>query len=345
MKLSFKYNLVKKTQLEMCSKKIAMLEDDILQATEFVKNIENGNLDVEFNFNQDQNKEQNILAESLISMRDQMRKIAEQEKQRNWVNEGMARFVEILRNNSSNIKDLSENILVNLIKYLGANQGYLFVCTEEGNQKFLDLAACYAYNRKKHISKRINIGEGLVGQAYLEQDSIYMTSIPPDYVNITSGIGQALPRNIVIVPLKINDIVYGVVEMASFQKIEKFQIEFLEKLGESIASTLANAKVTENTQKLLNEARLMAEQLRAQEEEVRQNMEELSATQEELSRRANEIEQIRKSEKERADYQIQSQKLLMEQFVAKTKEKENALLAKIKELESKLVSEEVAALF
>jgi len=282
----FPYKIVKREVSDECCKKVEALESEISQATDFIKNIEQGNLEAEFAFVDHHSQlDKDSLSGSLISMRDQMKHIAEQEKERNWATEGLAKFVEILRSNDDNLSSLSDKILSNLVKYLKANQGYLFILNENQSDKNLELTACYAYNKKKYVNKTIAIGEGLVGQCYLEKDTIYLTDVPESFVNIKSGLGESLPKNIIIVPLKMNEEVYGIVEMASFSKIEKYQIEFLEKLGESIASTIANTKVAERTQKLLTDAQVMAEQMRSQEEEMRQNMEELAATQEEMQRK------------------------------------------------------------
>src|SRR5690606_2941256 len=138
---------------------------------------------------------------------------------------------------------------------------------------------------------RVEIGEGLVGQVTLEKMTMYMTDIPEDFVKITSGLGEALPRNLLIVPLKIEDQIYGVVELASFRILEDYKIEFVEKLAESIASTIADVKSNERTQFLLRDHQAQAEEMRAQEEEMRQNLEELTSTQEGMERMMNEVQQ------------------------------------------------------
>jgi GAF domain-containing protein len=270
------------------------LENDINKrqiehATLFIKDIEKGNLDAAYG--SDETDQQSELLSSLLSMRSQMKLIAEQEFERNWATEGLARFVEILRDNTNEVSKLGDNILRNLIKYLEANQGGLFIVNDHEEQETtIEMVACYAYERKKYIDKVIKVGEGLVGQCYLEQDIIYMNHVPKDYVTITSGLGGATPRNVLLVPLKLNEEVLGVVELASFKEFKPYQIDFIKKLGESIASTIATSKINEKTKRLLEQSQIQAEELRSQEEEVRQNLEELAATQEEMQRVLTEVQ-------------------------------------------------------
>src|SRR5690606_32584770 len=154
------------------------------------------------------------------------------------------------------------------------------------------LEACYAYERKKFLEKRIEFGEGLIGQAYLEKDIIYMTEIPERYVSISSGLGNANPRSDIIIPLISNDTIEAVIEIASFQKMEKHEIEFMQKVGEYVASAIAAVKVNQRTKALLQSTQEQAEEMRSQEEEMRQNMEELQATQEEVQRRTQEYQKV-----------------------------------------------------
>jgi methyl-accepting chemotaxis protein len=262
------------------------LIDNLKNATDFIQHIGKGELNAQYKgVDTRTNVAENTLVGSLLQMRDQMITVAEAEKQRKWSTEGLAHFVGILRSNIDDNAAFTHNIISNIIEYLKANQGALFLVNDDNeNDIHLELTACYAYSKRKYLHKRIEIGEGLVGQAYLEQDIIYMTEIPQDYVSIKSGLGGANPASLLIVPLKVNDKIHGIIEIASFNTFQPYEIEFIEKLGENIASTLSSVKINSKTRKLLEESQGLTEQMRAQEEEMRQNMEELEATQEEMRR-------------------------------------------------------------
>ncbi len=157
----------------------------------------------------------------------------------------------------------------------------------------------YSENREAQIKeKRIEIGEGLVGQAVLEKEYIYLTNVPDNYVSITSGLGQANPKSVLIIPLKSDEKVLGVMEFASFKIFNEYEIEFLEKVGENIVASIISAQINEKTSYLLEQSQQQTEEMRAQEEEMRQNMEELQATQEEIHRKAHDFENMIKEKDE-----------------------------------------------
>ncbi len=210
-------------------------------------------------------------------------------ERRQWSSNGIAKFADILRNNQGDDQKMFDAIISNLVKYIGANQGGLFLLEgEKKDERVLNLMAAYAYDRKKYLQKKIAVGEGVVGQVVLEKSPIFMTAIPDEYVQITSGLGDAPPRSLLISPLIVNEEVYGVLELASFQKWEPHVQEFVSKIGESIASTIATVRVSGKTKTLVEELQQQTEEMKSQEEEMRQNMEELVATQEEMQRKEQE---------------------------------------------------------
>jgi len=241
--------------------------------------------------------EKDTLAKTLNQMIETLKKAEDEDtmrkkmdEQRIWITQGLAKFGELLRQSSQSLVELADDILSNLVHYINANQaGLFFMNDDDKEQIYLEMISAYAYDRKKYLQKRIEIGEGLIGGCALEKKTLYMIDIPEDYMLISSGFGQANPNCLLVVPLKLEDTVYGIVEIAAFDEIENYKIEFVEKLAESIASAMANVKVSLRTSKLLEQSKRQAEELASQEEEMRQNLEELLATQEASARKEAEI--------------------------------------------------------
>lgn len=238
------------------------------------------------------------LGNALISNRESLKKAYEEEQQRkeednkrNWVTMGLAKFGEILRQNNNNLQLLSDNVLQNLIDYLNANQGGLFTYNDDDTSNiYLELVSAFAYNRKKYKQKTILLGEGLVGNCAVEKKTVHLREVPANYLEITSGLGDTPPRSIIVVPLKLEDKIFGVIEIASLTDFSTHEIDFVEKIGESIASTLSAVRNNIKTNYLLEQSQQQREEMAAQEEEMRQNMEEMLATQEEMSRKSIEME-------------------------------------------------------
>ena len=260
----------------------------IQKATQFITEIENGNFQVHV----PEQLFQSELGEALESLKKRLSSIAEQEEVRNWLNSGLARFSDILRNkNSLSLEDLANEILSNLVKYVKANQGAVFLLEGEKqeNDQHLKMIACYAYERKKYMDRRIELGEGMAGQCALEKEMIYLKDVPSNFVSITSGLGETTPRFVLIAPMMINEEIYGVIELASFNEFLSHHREFITELSENIAATIKTVRDSDTTLHLLNASQQQAEELKAQEEEMRQNMEELQATQEEMQRKSDEL--------------------------------------------------------
>jgi PAS domain S-box-containing protein len=261
-------------------------------ASQFIKGITSKNYNIEWGGLNQSNAAKNAdsLAGDLIKMRDQMKIAKQEDEKRFWINEGLAQFSQLVRNNQTDLVKLAEEATSFLAKYLKAQQGSLFIINDENeDDRFLELVACFAFDKKKYLTKRIDIGNGLVGQTYLEGEPVVLKQIPPNYIHITSGLGLATPTCLCIIPLKYNTKTEAMLELASFHFFEPHQIDFLQKAGEFVASALVSAKVSTKMAVLLEQSQQQSEEMRAQEEEMRQNMEELQATQEQMNRTVAEL--------------------------------------------------------
>ncbi|MCG8474394.1 MAG: GAF domain-containing protein [Cytophagales bacterium] len=213
------------------------------------------------------------------------------DESRKWVSDGIAQLSAQLKIGTS-FDDIKNKLLSNLIRYLSANQGALYLLKDDAEKKYLELTACYAYNRTKYLNQKIQLGQGLVGQACLEKDTIYLTEIPESYMKITSGVGEALPSAILIVPLIHNQNVQGALELASFHPFKKEETEVAELIAEHIASFIEHNKVTKRMEQLLEESRNKSKKMQVQEEAMRSNMEELMTAQEETRARTINFEEL-----------------------------------------------------
>lgn len=268
-------------ELDKALNEIYVLNSNLLNVKNFALEVGKGSFDNDISVFNNEGE----IGKSLAEMRDSLKNVSEEARIRNWSNKGFAEFGDLLRKFNNDIAQLSEQVITFMVKYLNANQGSIFVVeTNNEDEKQLKLTATYAYDRKKFIDKTIAPGQGLVGQVFLEKQSIYLKEIPKEYITITSGLGKATPSCIFIVPLVANDTVFGVMEIGSFNELTENEKQFIESVAENIASSIQSVKINEQTNKLLGESQEMTEQMRSQEEEMRQNMEELQATQEEMER-------------------------------------------------------------
>lgn len=281
----FPSQLAIRTKDEIAETKRALnnLVDRIKSAVQFATDLGKGNLNIKYNSKYDDD----VLARAIITMKDQLVAANERQAIINWSNEGMAKFSDILKDETEDLKILGDRIIAQMVTYLGINQGALYILNSDTEE--LERIATYAYQKKKFVDHTVKVGQGLAGQCVLEQSYIYLKEVPADYINITSGLGEATPNSILLMPLKVRDEVMGVIELASFKDFSDDVIRFIEKVSENIASILSNKKTAESMRKLLEESQEKAEEMRAQEEEMRQNSEELQSTQEEMERQRKEL--------------------------------------------------------
>lgn len=247
--------------------------------------------------------EKDTLGKSLVAVRNSLRIAkAEEEKRdlenknRAWVNQGLAKFSELLRQNSNHLDTLCENFLFQIAHFVNAQMGALYLRDDERHQRQQEdeynIKVSFAWGEKRYLTAKFRMGEGLIGSCAMEKKHILLTEIPTDYSAIMAGVGQAAPNCILVVPLLHEGEAIAVLELASFELFPPHVIEFLNNLSIYVAASLFTVQVGMNTKFLLAQAQEQSEELKAQDEELRQNLEELKATQEEADRKREENESL-----------------------------------------------------
>lgn len=281
-----KLEIERSDEIGEMGKSLDTLIDGVSSYTEFANQIGKGNLDAKFQTL----SESDELGNSLLEMRESLKSARKEEeirqvenKKRSWMAEGQTLINEVMRGTGEDLKIISHRIISTLVKYLDANQGGLFILNDDDPKDiYIELMASFAYNRSRFHQKRIEIGDGIIGACFLEKERIFMTKLPDDYMEIRSGLGTANPSSLLVVPLKTEDNVIGVIEIASFNVLQEHEIEFVEKASENISANLFTSKASRKTEQLLEMFRKQAEEKAAQEAEMRQNLEELEMLREKL---------------------------------------------------------------
>jgi hypothetical protein len=279
--------------------------------TMFAQKIGEGNYKYAFN----PLSEEDELGNALLTMRKNLASIAEETEARNWINRSLAKFADVLRKNYDDLDSFYYEVLANMVQILNANQGALFIIGDDtdNGEPYMTAVACYAWDKHKLIDKKIYKGEGLAGQAWQERDTIYLSDIPENYIEIGSGLGKKKPKNILIVPAVANDEIYGVVEVASFQSFSINHKEFLEKICANFATTLSTVKMNDRTKLLLADSTRLASQMKEKEEVLYESIEKMRVAQESIQRKNIELEAVKRNlESELSDSQIREQQLKLQ---------------------------------
>lgn len=247
--------------------------------------------------------EQDTLGNALMRMKDNLQKLSYQNETRTWMLTGNTLLNERMRG-ERNVNELAEGIITYMTPYLNAQIGALYLL--ENNT--LRLISSYAYNERRQNKNTFKVGEGLVGQAAAEKKHIKFSDIPDNYLTISSGLGVAVPKNIIVFPFLYEDTVKGVLEFASAHEFKELDMEFLSVVADSIAIAVHSAQSRVQLKELLEETQRQAEELETQQEELRQANEELTRKTEllenseaELKAQQEELQQTNEELEEKAN--------------------------------------------
>ena len=159
-----------------------------------------------------------------------------------WIRKGLASFSEALMQNFDKPQEHAKEILSNLVDYLNIPMGAIYLPSTDRDDSF-DLVASIAFGKQKHYQRSVIEGEGIIGTAAQEKKIINITDIPEDYFKISSGFGEAKPKEIIVLPIKLENKVYGIIELASLNKFKKFELEFINELSKSLGASFAISTV------------------------------------------------------------------------------------------------------
>ncbi|XXT15305.1 HAMP domain-containing protein [Sorangium sp. So ce429] len=240
--------------------------------------------------------------EMIRNLKDTTLKNSEQD----WLKSNLAKFSRMLQG-QKDLLTVGRLILSELAPVVTAQQGVFYIMDSSREEPFLKLLASYAFKQRKHVDNQFKLGEGLVGQCALEKEKILLVSAPPDYITITSGLGEAPPVNIIVMPVIFEGQVKAVIELASLERFSPTHQAFLDQLTESIGIVVNTIEANMRTEDLLKQSQSLARELQSQQEELQETNAALGekarllAEQNvEVERKNHEVEQARQALEEKA---------------------------------------------
>ncbi len=275
---------------------------------------------------------------ALNNMKDNLRKLSEENERRTWLLTGSGELNDTMRGEKG-INDLVQEALSKLAEFMKAQIGAIYL----RNNGQLDMIGSYAFQFRKGNTNSFKIGEGLVGQAALEKKPILFGEVPEDYIHINSGLGNSAPKNIIIYPLLYEGEVNGVIELGSNKEFNEMHMRFLEIVSENIAIAINSAQSRTQLRELLEETQRQAEELEAQQEELRQTNEELEEKTELLEKSEAEL-RAQQEELQQSNEELEEKANILEEQKQKLEDAKIELEYKAREIEvtSKYKSEFLA---
>jgi CheY-like chemotaxis protein/HAMP domain-containing protein/GAF domain-containing protein len=231
---------------------------------------------------------QGEVAELKDNINQMIRNLAEttaRNAEQDWLNSNLARFTGMMQG-ERDLETVSHMIMSELTPLVGAHHGAFFIMDGDDEEPFMRLIASYAYKQRKRVANTFKLGEGLVGQAALEKTSILLMEAPEDYIRISSGLGEAAPHNVVVMPVLFEGQVMAVIELASFSRFGEVHQAFLDQLQESIGVVLNVIAQKMRTEELLQQSQSLTMELQERQEELQAQQEELRHSNAELEQQA-----------------------------------------------------------
>ncbi|HEY3542428.1 MAG TPA: response regulator, partial [Gaiellaceae bacterium] len=259
------------------------------------------------------------LKENINQMIANLRTTTDRNAEQDWLNSNLARFSGLMQG-QRDLQEVSRLIMSELTPLVGAQYGAFFLMDDaDPEQPAYQLVASYGYKTRKKVANRFKVGESLVGQSALEKQSILITEPPDDYIRVASGLGEATPRNIIVMPVLFEDQAMAVIELASFTPFADVQRSFLEGLGETIGIVINTIQATMRTEDLLRQSQALTLELQERSEELQSQQEELKRANTELEQQAQtlkaseELLQTQQEELQQTNEELEEKAQLLEE--------------------------------
>ncbi|HJR09594.1 MAG TPA: HAMP domain-containing protein [Pyrinomonadaceae bacterium] len=253
--------------------------------------------------------------EMIINLRDTTQKNTEQD----WLKTNLARFTRMLQG-QRDMATVSQLVLSELAPLVDAQQGVFYVNASNNGSPLMKLLGGYAFTERKNLSNEYKAGQGLVGQCVLEKERILLTNVPDNYIRIGSGLGEAPPLNIIVLPVLFEGEVKAVIELASFNRFNDTHLTFLDQLTESIGIVLNTIEANSRTEDLLLQSQSLAAELQSQQDELKKKNEQLEQQAESL-RESEELLKSQQEELQQTNEELQEKATLLEKQKAEVEAK------------------------
>jgi signal transduction histidine kinase/HAMP domain-containing protein/ActR/RegA family two-component response regulator len=228
------------------------------------------------------------LSDNINKMIATLRETTRTNQEQDWLKTNLARLSSLMQGHRD-LPTVASLVLSELAPLVSAQQGAFFLVREEGDgtggSPVVEFAAGYGVQNPDAV-RRFALGESLVGQAALDKKTILVTEAPPDYATISSGLGQATPTNVLVLPLLFEDKALGVIELASVNEFTTVHRDLLERLRESIGLNVNTILANSRTEALLAESQRLAQELTAGSQRLQAQQAELQKSNTELAEKA-----------------------------------------------------------
>src|SRR5438552_2577939 len=270
------------------------------------------------------------LKDNINQMIFNLRETTQKNQEHDWLKTNLAKFSSMMQG-QKNLDTVSRLIMSELTPLVSAHHGAFFMADQDGPAPVLKLVATYAYKERKSVANRFHVGEGLVGQCALEKKPILLTRVPPDYIQISSGLGEAPPLNIIVLPVLFEGVVKAVIELASFNPFSAIHQIFLDQLTESIGVVLNMIGANMRTEQLLQQSQTLTQELQTQSKELTIQQEELKRSNAALEKQALELEEKAKQlEEQNASIEVKNREVELARTSLEEKAEQLALISKYK---------------